>query len=226
MYLIIIVMILNSFLISNADPDYSKHFKDLGYTHPVIIELTPDQSQTILRNLSTFSEQLASSITDNNLIDLISVIHLNLDPLRDDTLGIHELTEYIFRVSIHLTIQPYRRNITEYTGFFNSLLNYIHHICDLMGIDTRLSINISEVKELENNTPSMENMQKYLNVTKIRKLVAAIHERRLSLIKEADTHFQRQIDPCKERKIKSSEVDLEGFVNQYLSGLRQEGKGY
>ena len=226
MYLIIIVMILNSFLISKAAPDSAKYFQDLGYIHHSEIKLTVKQAQRILQDLSIFSEQLNSSVTNSSLIHMIHEIHLNLEPLKDETLGIHELTQYIFRISIHLTIKPYRRNVTEYTGFFNSLLNYIHYICDLMGMDTRLSLDINESQKLTDTKPSNQNMHKYLNLAKIRKLVAAIHERKVNLLKEADTHFQRQIDPSKERKIKSSEVDLEEFVNQYLSGLRQEGKGY
>jgi hypothetical protein len=219
-------MILKSFLISKATSNDSNYFKDLEYTHHSEIKITSEQAQIILKDLSTFSEQLNSSITNSSLIDMIREIHLNLEPLKDDILGIQELTEYIFRISIHLTIKPYRRNVTEYTGFFNSLLNYIHHICDLMGMDTRLSLDINESQMLGDTKPSNQNMHKYLNVAKIRKLVAAIHERKVNLLKEADTHFQRQIDPSKERKIKSSEVDLEEFVNKYLSGLRQEGKGY
>jgi hypothetical protein len=214
MYLLTVVIMLSTFLVSKAVSDYSGHFMDSGYIHHERIEINKEQAKIILKQLGLFSERIASVTTMSNIINLIHEIRVSLAPLKDETLNIHGLTEYIFEISGPLRVMPYTKKATQYMGFLDSLLKYIHYIGDLMGIDTRLPLNVSEVEDLGDNSPSPKNLNRLLEVAKIRKLVAAIHERKMSLIREASANPLNEINPLKERILE--EVLVEKLLNQDL----------
>ena len=214
MYLLTVVIMLSTFLVSKAVTDYSGHFMDSGYIHDVPIEINKEQAKIILEQLGLFSERIAPVTTMSNIINLVHEIRVSLVPLKEEALSIHGLTEYIFEISGPLRVMPYTKKSTQYIGFLDSLLKYIHYIGDRMGIDTRLPLNVSEVEDLGNNSPSPENMHRLLEVAKIRKLVAAIHERKLSLIREASSNPRNEINPLNARIL--GEVLAEELLNKDL----------
>ncbi len=148
MYLLTVVIMISTFLVSKAANDYLGRFMDSGYIHAKRIEINKEQAKIILEQLGLFSERIAPVTTMSNIINLVHEIRVSLVPLKDEALSIHGLTEYIFEISGPLRVMPYTKKTSQYLGFLDSLLKYIHYIGDRMGIDTRLPLNERILEEV------------------------------------------------------------------------------